>query len=114
MSDIFREVDEEVRRDRAAEFWKKYQNYIIGAVVALLIATGGWRLFEWRRLQAAEAASARFEDALTLERAGNSGEADMAFAKLSADAPTGYAVLARLSAAAALAKSAGFVRVRSL
>ena len=29
MSDIFREVDEDVRRDRAAEFWKKYQNYVI-------------------------------------------------------------------------------------
>ncbi|HLW90459.1 MAG TPA: tetratricopeptide repeat protein, partial [Roseiarcus sp.] len=105
MSDIFREVDEEVRRDQATEFWKKYQTYIISAVVVLLVATGAWRLYEWRRLQAAEAASAKFEDALALERAGKSGEADMAFAKLSTDAPTGYAVLARLSAAAALAKS---------
>ena len=30
MSDIFQEVDEEVRRDKAAEFWKKYQNQILG------------------------------------------------------------------------------------
>jgi len=28
MTDIFQEVDEEVRRDKAAEFWKKYQNLI--------------------------------------------------------------------------------------
>jgi hypothetical protein len=26
MSDIFQEVDEEVRRDKALEFWKKHQN----------------------------------------------------------------------------------------
>jgi hypothetical protein len=31
MSDIFQEVDEEVRRDKAAEFWKKYQNQILAA-----------------------------------------------------------------------------------
>jgi len=105
MSDIFREVDEDVRRDQAAEFWKKYQNYIIGAVVALLLATGGWRLYEWRRLQAAETAGAQFENALALAREGKSGEADAAFSKIAADAPAGYAILARLSAAASLAKS---------
>src|SRR5271170_4123786 len=105
MSDIFREVDEDVRRDRAAEFWKKYQNYIIGAAVVVFVATGGWRFYEWRRIQAAEAAGARFEDALALERAGKDGEADAAFAKIAGDAPAGYMALARLSAAAALAKS---------
>ena len=36
MSDIFHEVDEEVRRDKAAEFLKKYQNLIIGAAVVYL------------------------------------------------------------------------------
>jgi hypothetical protein len=105
MSDIFREVDEDVRRDRAAEFWKKYQRYIIGAVAALLLATGGWRFYEWRRLEAAQTASARFEDALVLVREGKSNEADAAFAKIAGDAPAGYEILARLSAAASLAKS---------
>jgi hypothetical protein len=105
MSDIFREVDEDVRRDKAAEFWAKYQNYIIAAVVLILLATGGWRFYDWRRTAAAEAAGARFEDALELERAGKSGEADAAFAKLATDAPAGYGVLARLAGAAELAKS---------
>jgi hypothetical protein len=105
MSDIFREVDEDVRRDQAAEFWKKYQNYIIAVVVLVLLATGGWRFYDWRRTQAAEAAGARFEDALDLERTGKSGEADMALAKLASDAPAGYAMLARLSSAAELSKT---------
>jgi hypothetical protein len=105
MSDIFREVDEDVRRDQAVEFWKKYQNYIIGLVVVVLIAAAGWRFYDWRRTQAAEAAGARFEQAMTLERTGKNSEADAAFAKLAADSPAGYAVLARLADAANLAKS---------
>jgi len=105
MSDIFREVDEDVRRDQAVEFWKKYQNVIIALVALILIATAGWRFYDWRRIQAAEAAGARFEDALALEKDGKNGEADAAFAKLSAEAPTGYAALARLADAAALART---------
>jgi len=35
MTDIFQEVDEEVRRDKAAEFWKKYQNLILAGAVLL-------------------------------------------------------------------------------
>ncbi len=54
MADIFREVDEEVRRDKAAEFWKKYQNWIIGAAVLIILATGGWRYIEYQRRVAAE------------------------------------------------------------
>jgi hypothetical protein len=105
MSDIFREVDEDVRRDRALEFWKKYQNYIIGLVVLILVATAGWRFYDWRTSQAAQAAGARFDEAMTLERTGKNGEADAAFAKLAGDAPAGYAVLARVANAANLAKS---------
>jgi hypothetical protein len=105
MSDIFREVDEDVRRDQAAEFWKKYQNYIIAFVVLVLLATGAWRFYDWRRIEAAQAAGARFESALDLVKDGKSGDAEMAFDKLAADAPTGYVVLARLSNAAELSKS---------
>ena len=52
MSDIFQEVDEEVRRDKAAEFWKKYQNLIIGAAVLIVLATAGYRYYDNRRLAA--------------------------------------------------------------
>ena len=45
MADIFREVDEEVRRDKALEFWSKYQNYLIGLAIVIVLATAGWRLW---------------------------------------------------------------------
>jgi hypothetical protein len=105
MSDIFREVDEDVRRDKAAEFWKKNQNYIIAAAAIIVLATAGWRFYDYRRLQAAQAAGAQFEQVLELDRNGKASEAAAALAKIAADAPAGYRLMARLSAAALQAKT---------
>lgn len=38
MSDIFQEVEEDVRRERYEKLWKKYGNYIIA--LAVLIVAG--------------------------------------------------------------------------
>jgi hypothetical protein len=105
MSDIFREVDEDVRRDKAAEFWKKYQNHIIAAAALIVLVTAGWRFYDYRREQTAQAAGAQFEQALERDRAGKSADAASDLAKIAAEAPTGYRTLSRLTQAALLAKS---------
>lgn len=105
MSDIFREVDEDVRRDKAAEFWKKNQNYIIAAAALVVLATAGWRFYDYRRLQTAQAAGAQFEHVLELDRTGKATDAAAALAKLAAEGPAGYRMLARLSEAALQTKS---------
>jgi hypothetical protein len=105
MSDIFQEVDEEVRRDKAAELWKKYQNLVIGAAVLIVLATAAFRFYENRRIAAEQAAGAAFQQALTLDRDGKGAEAAAAMAKLAADAPQGYRALARLAEAAIIAKT---------
>ncbi len=105
MSDIFREVDEDVRRDKAAEFWAKYQNYFLGAAVLIVLATAAYRFYDYRRLQTAEAAGAAFQQALTLNQEGKSAEATAAIAKLATDAPRGYQILARFTEAGLKAKS---------
>jgi hypothetical protein len=105
MSDIFREVDDDVRRDKAAEFWKKNQNYIIAVAALIVLATAGWRFYDYRRLQAAQAGGAQFEQALELDRTGKVKEAAGALAKIAADGPNGYRLIARLSEAALQAKT---------
>ena len=40
MTDFFREVDEEVRRDRILLFWQKYQIWLIGTVVLIVRRPG--------------------------------------------------------------------------
>ena len=102
---IFREVDEDVRRDKAAEFWAKYQNYVIGLAALIVLATAGYRFYDYRREQTAEAAGAAFQQALTDIRDGKNAEAAAAIAKLTSDAPKGYQVLARFADAALKAKA---------
>lgn len=105
MSDIFREVDEEVRRDEALKFWEKYQNLIIVVALLIVAVTGGWRLYDHFRTKAAEEAGAKFVAAQTLAREGKVAEATTAFDALAKDAPGGYVLLARLRAAAEIGQN---------
>lgn len=104
MSDLFREVDEDVRRERMIQLWKQYQNWIIGAALLVVVATGAWRLYDHVRLKAGESAGARYEAALQLAHDGRTPEAQAAFQSLGKDGPSGYAMLARLADADALAQ----------
>lgn len=95
MSDIFQEVDEEVRRDKAVEFWAKYQNVILAIALLIVAATGGFRYWQYRQVQAAQAAGAEFQNAIKLESDGKTDEAKAALDKLQKDAPAGYGKLSR-------------------
>jgi hypothetical protein len=103
MADFFREVDEDVRRDQLIDIWKRYQNWIIGAAILVVLGTAGWRFFDYQRLKGAEAAGGRYAAAEQLLSAGKNAEAAVAFAAVAKDAPAGYATLAQLSRADALA-----------
>jgi hypothetical protein len=104
LSDIFREVDEEVRREQLKRLWERYSIFIIAAAVLLVAGIGGWRAYEyWEGKKAAEA-GARFDSALTLAEQGKHGEAEAEFSKLSKDSPSGYKTLSRFAEAAQLAQ----------
>ncbi|MBV8848325.1 MAG: tetratricopeptide repeat protein [Methylobacteriaceae bacterium] len=100
MSDIFREVDEDVRRDQAAQIWARYQNLFIGLAVLVIAATAGWRIYDHFRTKQAEEAGAKYEAALTLARDGKAAEAEGALEQITKTGPKGYATLARLREAA--------------
>lgn len=65
MSDIFREVDEELRRDRASELARKYGPYFIGFAVAIVLGTLAHQLWrDWdlnRRTERSDAYAAALE-----------------------------------------------------
>jgi hypothetical protein len=103
VSDIFREVDEEVRREQLKRLWDRWGNYILAAAVIVVIGIAGWRAWEWWEMKKAQQAGAAFETALELARSGKHEEAEAAFAKIAADSPTGYRILARFREAAELA-----------
>ena len=105
MSDIFREIDEELRRDNFLKLWQRYGKYVIVAAVVLIAATAvaaGWREY---RLRQRQAEGVRYEAALALASEGKDKEAAGAFAAIAQDASAGRAVLARFEEAALRAKS---------
>jgi hypothetical protein len=105
VSDIFREVDEEVRRERLEQLWKRYGNYIIAVALVILVGVGAWRGYiYWQERKAAEAGAA-YEAASVLADEGKHQEAEQAFAKLATDGTAGYRGLARFREAAQLGLS---------
>ena len=105
MADIFTEIDEEIRHDRALELWKRYGNHLVGAAVAVVIATAGfvaWREYDRKQVYAE---AARFAAASELQAKGNTAEALAAFGAIVRDGRPGYAQLASLRGAAIMAQS---------
>jgi hypothetical protein len=105
VSDIFHEVDEEVRREQLKKIWQRYGNYIIAGCLIVVVGIAGWRGYEWMQSKHAAEAGAAFEQAAALAETGKVQEAEAAFAKLGVDGTTGYRILSRLREAAELARS---------
>jgi hypothetical protein len=105
VTDIFREVDEEVRREQLKKLWQRYGNYIAAACIVLVVAVGGWRGNEWWQGKKAAESGAAFEQAVALADSGKREEAEAAFARLAIDGTAGYRVLARLREAAQIART---------
>ncbi|KJC52067.1 hypothetical protein UB31_01590 [Bradyrhizobium sp. LTSP849] len=100
MSELFDEVDEEVRREQLKKLWDKYSIYFIALMVLVVAAVGGWRGYQYLEAKKAAEAGAAFEKAVELSEQDKHTEAEAAFTDLAAKAPSGYRTLARLRAAA--------------
>jgi hypothetical protein len=105
VADIFREIDEEVRREQLHKLWQRYGNYAVAAAVLLVAAIAAWRGYGWWEAKRAAESGAAFEAAISLADANKYADAEQAFAKVVADGTTGYRNLARVREAAALAET---------
>jgi hypothetical protein len=103
VSELFDEVDEDVRRDQLKKLWDHYSIYIVAAALLIIAAVGGWRGYQYIEAQKAAEAGAAFDKAVELSEANKHSEAEAAFNDLAAKAPSGYRMLARLRAAAEVA-----------
>jgi hypothetical protein len=100
LGDIFREIDEDLRRDRYEDLWKKYGQYILTGAGIIVAATAGWVAWqEYQQRQNVEATAA-LHTALSAVRAGKSDDAVGLLAELSKDNSSGQATLAMFVEAA--------------
>jgi len=104
VSDIFNEIDEDIRRERLAALWKRYGPYVVAGLIVVLACIGGWRGYQWWEAKKAAEAGSAFEAASTLAEEGKHDEAAAAFAKLAVEGTSGYRILARFREAAQMAQ----------
>ena len=101
MSDIFQEVEEDVRRERYEQLWKKYGNYIIAAAIVLVLAVAAFQAWKTYDLSQRQKFSDRYREAMQAAESGNAAKAETDFSALVKDAPAGYATLSKMHLAAA-------------
>lgn len=82
MSDIFREVDEDIRQEQLTVFVKDYGKYAIAIIIALIALYGGYNYWQDTIRVEREAASERFSKALTSFVGDNSAHAIAEFAAI--------------------------------
>lgn len=105
MSDVFREVDEDLRNEQMTRLWKRFGPYLIGAAVLVVAVVAGYKGWNWYTANRAAEAGLAFEQAVT---EGLEGEHAVSIAELESlenNAPGKYPVLAKLAAAGVKARA---------
>lgn len=99
--EFIRDIEEDLKRERAIRLWKRYGHYVIGLAVLIVAGTAawvGWREYD-RRQAAAE--GVRYLDAIGRATVPAEREAaTAAFARMARDGRAGFAPLAALQLAA--------------
>jgi hypothetical protein len=103
--DIFDEIDEDLRAERAQQLLKRYGGLIIAIALLIVAGAGGWQAWRWWEARRDLGAAAEYiaamsaADRLGPDATAGRAEAIAGFEHVGATAPEGYATLARLRAA---------------
>ncbi len=103
MTDIFREVDEDLRREKARRLWQRYGRMFVVAVVLIVAATAAYRIYLYFQQQRAQATGDRFVAAMEYVLDGNDVQAQAEFNRLTTEGAGQYPLLAAMRIASAKA-----------
>ena len=95
-----REVDENLRRDQARDFLKRYGPWIVGAFLLFLAAVAGWLYWQDRQQKQAEAQTERLNAVMTQLGSGQVAGAESQLQTLARSDADGVSAAARLTRAA--------------
>jgi len=105
LSDIFREIEDEIRQDQAKNLWKKYGVHFISFAALVVVSVGGYKAWEYYSLQQLEKAGVEYLENMALIDNGKEAEALDAFNSLSQKGSSGFYLLAKFQEAGLLAKT---------
>ena len=98
MADIFREVDEELSRDRAMAAWRKHGKYVIVFAVVLVLAVAGFSGWQDYRERQRQAEGRSYAQAIDVVMRDDTRAATAAMTQIAAEGG-GYRLLAQLEEA---------------
>lgn len=99
MSDVFREVDEDLRNEQLTNLWRRFGALAIGAALLVVAGVAGFKGWTWYTNQQAEDAGLRYEQAVAASEDGNQAEGIRQMELIARSAPGGYPALAALEIA---------------
>ncbi len=99
VADIFKEVDEDLKRDQALELWRKYGRYVVAFALAVVLGTAGVVGWNNYREHQREADGNTYAQAFQLVGRGDKAAASAAMADIAAHGGA-YRILAQLQGAA--------------
>ena len=109
MVDIFDEIDEELRAERAHVFLKRYGAFIAAGILLIVGAAAGWQAWRWWQAKQDAVAGQRYLAAIALLASPSAGAERQVlindFSAIAREAPDGYRVLAWLQEAALKAEA---------
>ncbi len=103
MADIFKEVDEDLRREQLKKLWDRFGPFVIGLAILIVVATAGYRGWVYWQERQAQATGDRFIAALDLAAKGEHEQAIAALKAIEANGSGQYPVLAGFRVASEMA-----------
>lgn len=93
MNDVFKEVEESLREETLAKWWKRWSPFVYGAVVIAVVGVGVMEFLRAQRNDAINRAAMTYDAGFVALQSGDLATARARFAEL-ANSETGFAVLA--------------------
>ncbi len=99
MSDVFREVEEDLRQEQLKRLAKRYGPYVAIVIVLVIAVVGGYSIYQNWQQDAREEAGATFASALAEAREGDATAALVALDEEAGSGAGGFRILAAFAAA---------------
>jgi hypothetical protein len=99
-AEIFREVDEDYRRERMIVFWRRYGGIFLAVAIAAMLASAGYNYYVSREVARKAADTEAFEALLNNIKPENEAESIVALSTFAAGASPVQATLAHFTEAA--------------
>ena len=99
MADLFQEIDDELRQDKASRLWRVYGKYVVATAIVIIISVGGYKFWQQKQLDDGEKASIAYEAALARSASGDHKGAIDQLNEEEIGTVAGYAALSQMQKA---------------